>query len=120
MHVPAPTARYRPVRRPMHQVINSNRLYEGSGEVDLLCRAVDGLGTPEIQRESQSVEAYLRAMQSGECERFEAMLHAYRTALIAAGHKQVWLPVWNECRRLVSAHQHAARARACDASLTDR
>ena len=120
MRVPSPAARDRPVRRPMHQVISSNGLYEGSDEVDLLFRAVDGLGTPEIQRESQSVEAYLRAMQFGEYLRFEAMLHAYRTALIAAGHKQVWLPVWNECKRLVSAHQHATRARAFYANLTDR
>ena len=119
MRVPAPVARDRPIRRPMHQVISSNGLYEGSDEVDLLFRAVDGLGTPEMQRESQSVEAYLRAMQFGEYLRFEAMLH--RNALIVAGHKQVWLPVLNECRRLVSARQHAARARAfIGAGLTDK
>ena len=62
----------------------------------------------------------LRAIQFGEYVRFEAMLHAYRTALIAAGYKHVWLPVWNERRRLVSAHQHATHARAFDANLTDR
>ena len=62
MHVLAPVARDRPVRRPMHQVISSNGLYEGSDEIDLLVRVVNGLGTPEIQRESQSVEAYLRAL----------------------------------------------------------
>ena len=43
--MPAPTARDRPVRRPMRQVVSSNGLYEGSDEVDLLFRAVDGLGT---------------------------------------------------------------------------
>ena len=118
MRAPAPTARDRPVRRPMHQFVSSNGLYEGSDEVDLLVRAVDGLGIPEIQRESQSVEAYLQAMHFAEYLRFAAMLPSYQTALSAAGHKQVWLPVWNERRRRVSAHQHAARA--VDASLTDR
>ena len=75
MHVLALVARDRPVRRPMHQVISSKGLYEGSDGVDLLLRAMDGLGIQEIHRESQSVEAYLRAMKFGEYVRFEAMLH---------------------------------------------
>ena len=92
----------------------------GCDEIDFLFRAINVLATHELRREAFAVGTCIQSVQQVDYLKLEAMLHVFRNSLIAARHKQVWLHVWNECRRLAYAHQHAFQAEAFSANEIDR